>query len=76
MANDIHEVYAIRYARHERRSSENFIFGDPHDMMTAIFYYVWVIRGPHGVFVVDTGFDEKAAKGPSKRPARKARKKG
>ncbi len=61
MSDDIHEVYAVRYATHQRRSSENFIFGDPHDTMTSIFYYVWVIRGPHGVFVVDTGFDDKAA---------------
>ncbi len=62
MSDDIHEVYAVRYASHERRASENYIFGDPHDMMTAISYYVWVIRGPHGIFVVDTGFDDKAAK--------------
>jgi glyoxylase-like metal-dependent hydrolase (beta-lactamase superfamily II) len=59
--DDTHEVYAVRYATHDRRSSENFLFGDPHDMMTSIFYYVWVIRGPHGVFVVDTGFDQKGA---------------
>ncbi|MBI4274656.1 MAG: N-acyl homoserine lactonase family protein [Rhizobiales bacterium] len=62
MSDDIHEVFAVRYASHERRASENYIFGDPHDMMTAIFYYVWVIRGPHGDFIVDTGFDDKAAK--------------
>lgn len=61
MTDDVHEVYAIKYARHERRSSENFIFGDPHDEMTSISYYVWLIRGTHGVFVVDTGFDEKGA---------------
>jgi glyoxylase-like metal-dependent hydrolase (beta-lactamase superfamily II) len=54
---DIHEVYAIRYARHSRRSSENFIGGDPHDIIQPLDYYVWVIRGAHGVFVVDTGFD-------------------
>ena len=29
---------------------------------TSIAYYVWVIKGAHGTFVVDTGFDEKAAK--------------
>jgi glyoxylase-like metal-dependent hydrolase (beta-lactamase superfamily II) len=61
MSDDIHEVYAVRYASHERRASENYIFGDPHDMMTAISYYVWAIRGPHGVFIVDTGFDEPVA---------------
>lgn len=61
MSDDIHEVYAIRYAKHERRSSDNFIFGDPHDSMTSIFYYVWLILGPHGDFVVDTGFDQTGA---------------
>ena len=62
MSDDIHEVYAVRYAEHARMRSENYIFGDPHDEMTSIAYYVWVIKGPHGTFVVDTGFDEAAAK--------------
>ena len=62
MSNDIHEVYAVCYATHARRRSENYIFGDPHDEMTSIAYYVWVIKGPHGTFVCDTGFDEVAAR--------------
>ncbi len=62
MSDDIHEVYAVRYAEHARMRSENYIFGDPHDEMTSISYYVWVIKGPHGTFVVDTGFDEVAEK--------------
>ena len=62
MSDDIHEVYAVRYAEHARMRSENYIFGDPHDEMTSISYYVWVIKGPHGTFVCDTGFDEVAAK--------------
>ena len=62
MSNDIHEVYAVRYATHARKRSENYIFGDPHDEMTSIAYYVWVIKGPHGTFVCDTGFDDLAAK--------------
>jgi glyoxylase-like metal-dependent hydrolase (beta-lactamase superfamily II) len=62
MSDDIHEVYAVCYASHARKRSENYIFGDPHDEMTSISYYVWVIKGPHGVFVCDTGFDEAAAK--------------
>lgn len=60
MSDDVHEIYAIRYARHERRSSENFIGGDPHDYLASLAYYVWVIVGPHGAFVVDTGFDAQA----------------
>ena len=62
MSDDIHEVYAVRYAEHARMRSENYIFGDPHDEMTSISYYVWVIKGSYGTFVVDTGFDELAAK--------------
>jgi len=62
MSDDIHEVYAVAYASHGRMRSENYVFGDPHDEMTSITYYVWVIKGPHGVFVVDTGFDDVAAK--------------
>ncbi len=62
MSDDIHEVFAVRYAEHARKRSENYIFGDPHDEMTSIAYYVWVIKGPHGTFVCDTGFDETAAK--------------
>ena len=62
MSDDVHEVFAIKYASHARKRSENYIFGDPHDEMTSISYYVWVIKGPRGVFVCDTGFDEAAAK--------------
>lgn len=42
MSDDIHEVYAVCYASHTRKRSENYIFGDPHDEMTSIAYYVWV----------------------------------
>lgn len=62
MSGDVHEVYAVRYAEHARKRADNYIFGDPHDEMTSISYYVWVIKGPHGTFVCDTGFDEKAAR--------------
>jgi glyoxylase-like metal-dependent hydrolase (beta-lactamase superfamily II) len=62
MSADTHEVYAVRYASHTRKRSENYIFGDPHDEMTSITYYVWVIKGRHGNFVIDTGFDAVAAK--------------
>jgi hypothetical protein len=34
MADDIHDIYAIRYGHHDRKSSENFIGGDdPHDLL-------------------------------------------
>ena len=41
--------------------SENFIGGDPHDHLSAINYFIWVIKGAHGNFVVDTGMDEAMA---------------
>ena len=55
--DDIHEIYAIRYGHHDRQSSENFIGGDPHDVLQPLAYFIWAIVGPHGTFVVDTGFD-------------------
>jgi glyoxylase-like metal-dependent hydrolase (beta-lactamase superfamily II) len=62
MSNDIHEVYAVRYAHHERKAAENYIGGDPHDVPDPLDYFVWAIKGPHGHFVVDTGFDAEMAK--------------
>jgi glyoxylase-like metal-dependent hydrolase (beta-lactamase superfamily II) len=58
---DVHELYAIRYAHHDRRSPDNFIGGDPHDILQPLAYFVWAIVGPHGTFVVDTGFDQTMA---------------
>jgi glyoxylase-like metal-dependent hydrolase (beta-lactamase superfamily II) len=62
MSEDLHEVYAIRYAHHPRRSSENFIGGDPHDMLQPLDYFVWAIVGAKGTIIVDTGFDEAMAR--------------
>ena len=58
MSGDIYEVYAIKYGHHDRRASENFIGGDPHDGHQPLDFYVWVITGARGTFLVDTGFDE------------------
>ena len=57
MTVDTHEVYAIRYGHHDRRSPDNFIGGDPHDLLQPLAYFVWAIVSPHGSFVLDTGFD-------------------
>ena len=62
MVDDVHEIYAVRYAHHDRQSPENFLFGDPHDILQPLAYFVWAIVGPHGTFVVDTGFDEPMAR--------------
>src|SRR5271154_2367013 len=58
MTEDVHEVYAVRYGRHDRRSPENFIGGDPHDVLQPLDFFVWAIVGPSGAIIVDTGFDE------------------
>ena len=55
--SDSYEIYAIKYAHHERRASENFIGGDPHDGPMPLDYFVWAIVGEERSFVVDTGFD-------------------
>jgi glyoxylase-like metal-dependent hydrolase (beta-lactamase superfamily II) len=55
--NDVHQVYAVRYGRHERRASENYIGGDPHDLLQPLDFYVWAIVGASGAIIVDTGFD-------------------
>ncbi len=50
------EIYAIKYGHHERRSGENFIGGDSHDVPMPLDYYVWAVVGAKRTFVVDTGF--------------------
>ena len=59
---DPYEVYAIRYATIDRRSSENFIGGDPHETGARMDYFVWLVRNATHSFVVDTGFNEQAAR--------------
>src|SRR5712691_11411878 len=55
--NDVHEVYAIRYGHHKRKAAENFIGGDPHDVLQPLDFYVWAIVGKGGTIILDTGFD-------------------
>ncbi len=57
----VHDVYAIKYADHRRNASVNFLGGDPHDGPMPMDYFIWLIRGPSGTFVVDTGFNKEAA---------------
>jgi len=52
-----YEVYAIKYAHHERNASANFLGGDPHDGPMPMDYFVWLIRGQGREIVVDTGFN-------------------
>lgn len=61
MPEGIHEIYALKYAHHDRRSGENFLLGDPHDVLQPLAYFVWLIVGTRRTFLVDTGFDEAMA---------------
>jgi len=59
MSGPQYEVYAIKYAHHERRASENFIGGvpqDAHDGPMPLDYFVWLLRGGGREVVVDLGF--------------------
>lgn len=59
---EVNEVYAVRFAHHApRRRAENFLGGDPHDGPMPFDYFVFVVRGPSGTVVVDTGFDAATA---------------
>lgn len=56
-----YEIHAIKYAEHMRKSSSNFLGGDPHDVDMPLNYYVWVIRNAERTIMVDTGFDRAMA---------------
>ncbi|GAB3680444.1 N-acyl homoserine lactonase family protein [Salinisphaera aquimarina] len=60
-SKEVFEVYAIRYATVERRASENFIGGDPHEAGSSMDFFVWVARSAQRVVVIDTGFNKVAA---------------
>ena len=62
MSEPTYEIYAVRYAHHDRRASENFIGGDPHDGPMPLDYFVWVIKGNNSLWAVDTGFDAAMAR--------------
>jgi len=57
-----YELFAIRYAHHDRKRRDNFIDGDPHDRMMALDYYLWVVRHRDATYVIDTGFDAATAR--------------
>lgn len=55
---DTYEVFAMRYATMQRKASENFIGGDPHETASDLDYFVWLVRNAQRSFVIDTGFSE------------------
>jgi glyoxylase-like metal-dependent hydrolase (beta-lactamase superfamily II) len=57
-----YEVLAIRYAHLERTARHNFLGGDEHDRPMPLDYYVWAIVNAERTVIVDTGFDEGAAR--------------
>jgi glyoxylase-like metal-dependent hydrolase (beta-lactamase superfamily II) len=58
----VYEVYAVRYARHDRPASENFLGGDPHDVPMPLDFYVWAIVSSDKTWVVDLGFNAEQAR--------------
>jgi glyoxylase-like metal-dependent hydrolase (beta-lactamase superfamily II) len=57
-----YEILAIRYAHLERTARHNFLGGDEHDGPMPLDYYVWAIVNRARTVIVDTGFDESAAR--------------
>jgi glyoxylase-like metal-dependent hydrolase (beta-lactamase superfamily II) len=57
-----YEILAIRYAHLERTARHNFLGGDEHDGPMPLDYYVWAIVNKDRTVIVDTGFDESAAR--------------
>jgi glyoxylase-like metal-dependent hydrolase (beta-lactamase superfamily II) len=57
-----YEIYAIRYATREGSRRDNFIGGDPHDGKMPMDYYVWLVLGHGGAYVIDTGFTAEMAR--------------
>jgi glyoxylase-like metal-dependent hydrolase (beta-lactamase superfamily II) len=57
-----YEIYAIKYGHHpDRRASENFIGGDPHEGPMPLDFYVWAVVGDGRTIVFDTGMDREMA---------------
>ena len=57
-----YELFALRYATRPGRRAE-FFLGDAHDdAPMALDYYVWLARRPGHVCLIDTGFNESAAR--------------
>jgi len=53
------EIYAVRYAHHDRLARENFLGADPHDdSPMPLDYYVWALKSGSRTIIIDTGFDE------------------
>lgn len=58
---DVYELFAVRYATHDRTQALNFVDPpDPHDVMP-IDYFVWAAVSDERTFVIDNGFNAETA---------------
>lgn len=56
-------VFAIRYAHRDGvAATEVFHHATPADEPRAMAYYIWLVTGPAGTFLVDTGFGGEVAR--------------
>ncbi len=62
MADDVYEIYALRFACREGIRGQHMLNADPHDAPMPMDYFIWVIRNRHRTVVVDTGFDQAEGK--------------
>ncbi len=54
----VHDVYAIRYGEQKLRSEgSTFLGGDSAKMIRGLDFFTYVLKGPTGTYVVDTGFN-------------------
>ena len=54
-----YELFAVKYAHHDRPAADNFVFRDDvHDGPGPLDFFVWVARSAERTFVIDTGFSE------------------
>jgi len=59
---ETYELFAIKYARHDRDATENFV-DDPdlHEGNVPIDYFIWVAKNKNRTVLIDTGFNADAA---------------
>ncbi|WP_454674151.1 N-acyl homoserine lactonase family protein [Achromobacter pestifer] len=63
VALPVYEAYAIRYASVTRRAVDNFLSrADVHDGPMPMDFYCWLLKGPVGNVLVDTGFSACSAR--------------
>jgi glyoxylase-like metal-dependent hydrolase (beta-lactamase superfamily II) len=55
----VFELFAVKYAHHDRPAVDNFVFRDDvHDGPGPLDFFVWVAKSAERTFVIDTGFSE------------------